>query len=281
MVEMTNKISAYQAYDMQAQNGSAVSKDKKTESTKEKSAIKPEKTADYGKTIGKPELSERAKKYYDQLKLQFGNYDFILVSKDQKENAKANAAKYANGQKTVVLIDEEKIEKMATDANYRKKYEAILSGASAQLSQLKDGIAKTGADVKGFGMQVNDNGTTSFFAVLKDSSNAQKARIEKKAAEKKVAEKAAHKKADAKKAKEKKEKQIEKEKAQEKQKTANEQNKVEENDDTAYNQSKKIISSDSVEDLLSQLEAYAFDKRSNEVQTEAEKLVGQSIDFRG
>lgn len=280
MVEMTNKVSAYQAYDMQAQNGNAVSKDKKAETVKEKGAAKLEKNADYGKTVGKPELSEKAKKYYDQLKLQFGNYDFILVSKDQKENAKANAAKYANGQKTVVLIDEEKIEKMATDANYRKKYEAILSGASAQLSQLKDGIAKTGADVKGFGMQVNDNGTTSFFAVLKDSSNAQKARIEKKAAEKKASEKAA-KKADAKKAQEKKEKQIEKEKADEKQKIAKEKQKVEENDEITNKSAKKVISSDSIEDLLSQLEVYAFDKRSNEVQTDAEKLVGQSIDFRG
>ena len=39
--------------------------------------------------------------------------DFILVSKDQKANAQANAASYANGNKMVVLIDEEKIERMA------------------------------------------------------------------------------------------------------------------------------------------------------------------------
>ena len=34
--------------------------------------------------------------------------DFILVSKEQKANAQANAASYANGNKMVVLIDEEK-----------------------------------------------------------------------------------------------------------------------------------------------------------------------------
>lgn len=48
-------------------------------------------TGNYGRTIGQPELSEKAAKYYEQLKKKYGNYDFILVSRDQKENAKANA----------------------------------------------------------------------------------------------------------------------------------------------------------------------------------------------
>lgn len=128
------------------------------------------KTEDYGRTIGQPELSEKAAKYYEQLKKRYGNYDFILVSRDQKENAKANAAKYANGYKTVVLIDEDKIEQMATDEKFRKQYEGILSGAAAQIQQLKTSLQSSGAQVKGFGMQVNDGGTLSFFAVLKKSS---------------------------------------------------------------------------------------------------------------
>lgn len=137
-------------------------------------------TGNYGQTIGQPELSEKAAKYYEQLKKKYGNYDFILVSRDQKENAKANAAKYANGYKTVVLIDEDKIEQMATDEKFRKQYEGILSGAAAQIQQLKTSLQSSGANVKGFGMQVNDGGTLSFFAVLKKSSAEQKARIEKR-----------------------------------------------------------------------------------------------------
>ena len=128
-------------------------------------------TGNYGQTIGQPELSEKAAKYYEQLKKKYGNYDFILVSRDQKENAKANAAKYANGYKTVVLIDEDKIEQMATDEKFRKQYEGILSGAAAQIQQLKTSLQSSGANVKGFGMQVNDGGTLSFFAVLKKSSS--------------------------------------------------------------------------------------------------------------
>lgn len=118
-----------------------------------------------GKTIGEPQLSEKGAKYYEQLKAKYGNYDFILVSKEEKAAAEANAAKYATPNKTVVLIDEEKIEKMATDPEYRKKYENILSGAQAQIDQLKKSLSNT-PGVKGFGINVHDNGATSFFAAV-------------------------------------------------------------------------------------------------------------------
>ena len=212
------------------------------------------KTEDYGRTIGQPELSEKAAKYYEQLKKRYGNYDFILVSRDQKENAKANAAKYANGYKTVVLIDEDKIEQMATDEKFRKQYEGILSGAAAQIQQLKTSLQSSGANVKGFGMQVNDGGTLSFFAVLKKSSADQKARIEKKGEQKRAEKKAAEKKA----AKKEKEERLKDKKS-----------------DTV------TISARSIEELLSKIETYNFNTRSDSVQTADERQVGQNFDFRG
>ena len=148
-----------------------------------------------GQTIGNPKLSEKASKYYDELKKKYSNMNFILVSEDMKEQAKANAAGYANANKMVVLIDEDKIERMAEDENYRKQYEAIIANAASGMSQLGSSIAATGASVKGYGMQVNDNGTATYFAVLEKSSAAQKERIEKKAAKKKAEEKAKDKKA--------------------------------------------------------------------------------------
>lgn len=60
-----------------------------------------------GKTIGEPKLSDKAKEYYEKLKKKFSTMDFILVSKDMKETAKANAGQYANANKMVVLIEEE------------------------------------------------------------------------------------------------------------------------------------------------------------------------------
>ena len=151
-----------------------------------------------GQTIGNPKLSEKASKYYEQLKKKYSNMNFILVSEDQKENAKANAAGYANSNNMVVLIDENKIERMASDENYRKQYEGIIANAASGISQLASSLSATGTSVKGFGMQVNDNGTASYFAVLEKSSAAQKERIEKNAAKKKTEQKAKDKKAEKK-----------------------------------------------------------------------------------
>lgn len=271
--EISKKNSADNAEAVEKAAGKAVGK------TAEKNPVK----SPYGKTVGEPKLSEKAQKYYDQLKKRYGNYDFILVSKDEKENAKANAAKYANKFKTVVLIDEEKIEKMATDENYRKKYEGILSGATAQLQQLKDSMAQSGANVKGYGMQVDDNGTASYFAVLKKSSADQKARIEKKAAASKAEKKAADKKAAAKQAEKraaekKAEKIAEKEAGEERIKEArNHRNNKPDFDD----EDTVTISANSIEDLMKKLEEYNFNELSNSVMTESEKQIGQNIDFRG
>ena len=224
-------------------------------------------TGNYGRTIGQPELSEKAAKYYEQLKKKYGNYDFILVSRDQKENAKANAAKYANGYKTVVLIDEDKIEQMATDEKFRKQYEGILSGAAAQIQQLKTSLQSSGANVKGFGMQVNDGGTLSFFAVLKKSSAEQKARIEKKAEQKKTEKKAAEKKV----AKKEKEERLKDKKS----------DKVADSKEEADTEDTVTISAGSIEELLSKIETYNFNTRSDSVQTAGERQGGQNFDFRG
>lgn len=220
----------------------------------------------YGKTVGEPQLSEKAQKYYDSLKKKYGNYDFVLVSKDQKAFAQANAAKYANKHKTVVLIDEEKIERMASDANYRKKYEGILDGAKSQLAQMKASMEKSGANVKGYGMKVNDGGTASFFAVLKKSSADQKARIEKKAAEKKAEKKAADKKA----AKQAFEERIRGNRA-----SGPDRDREVEEDDTI------ILTADSLEELLKKVEEFRQNELMDSVMTEEEKLLGQHVDFKG
>ena len=212
------------------------------------------KTRVSGKTIGSPELSEKAAKYYEELKSKYSNMDFILVSKDQKEQAQAQAGSYANASKMVVLIDEEKIERMAEDETYRKQYEGIIANAASGMSQLAKSISTTGAKVKGFGMQVKDNGFVSFFAVLEKSSAAQKARIEKKAAEKKEAKKTEAKRAE----KKKREEQLK---------------ETDEKADTV------TITAGSIEELIRKIQDAQMADRSDSSQTEEEKQVGQKIDF--
>ena len=218
-----------------------------------------------GQTIGNPQLSEKASKYYEQLKKKYSNMNFILVSEDQKENAKANAAGYANANNMVVLIDEDKIEKMASDENYRKQYEGIIANAASGMSQLASSISATGTTVKGYGMQVNDNGTASYFAVLEKSSAAQKERIEKHAEDKKEAKKAAEKKAEKKKNQERLEKK------------RNETGDVDDTDDTET----VTVTASSIEELLEKIKDQQQLFLSDTVRTAQEKNVGQNVDFSG
>lgn len=217
------------------------------------------KSGNYGKTVGKPELSEKAADYYQKLKKKFSNMDFILVSNDMKEVAKSQAASYANPTKMVVLIDEEKLERMATDENYRKQYEGIISSAGTKLPQLKASLGSN-SSVKGYGMQVNDGGTASFFAVVDKSLAAQKQRIEKNAAKKAEQKKAAAKK-DAKKAEEEKKAEKRAEQAEAKEELV-------------------TVTASSIEELLKKIDAVSYFARSDMVQTDEEKAVGQHIDFK-
>lgn len=214
-----------------------------------------------GKTIGDPQLSEKAQKYYEQLKKKFSNMDFILVSADKKEEAQANAAQYANANHTVVLIDTDKIEKMAEDEAYRKKYEGIISGAQTQLAQIKNGLGSNASHVKGYGIKINDNGTASLFAVIDKSLAAQKERIAKNAKTRAEEKKAAEKKADKKKTEEKQELKNDKSK------------KAEEKEDYV------TVTASSVEELLKKINDTIYDSMSDYVKTPQEQLLGQHINF--
>ena len=195
-----------------------------TQKTDNKAKLKNSKV--YGKTVGQPKLSEKAQKYYEELKKKYQDMEFILVSETTKDDVQANAGRYAamSGKETVVLIDEEKIERMAEDEAYRSKYEGIIQNASSQLSQMSKKLADSGASVKTMGMQVNDNGTATLFAAL------QKERIDKK---------------------------------------------QHESDDIV------TITANSLEELVQKVSDYMFMAKSDTVQTEAEKMVGQSFDLRG
>lgn len=243
------------------------------------SSLIPTSKEGYGMSIGNVELSDKAKDYYNSLKKKFGNAEFILVSKDMKASVQANAAAYGNANKMVVLIDEEKLERMATDESYRKKYEGIIAMSQAQMANARNSLASSGANIKNFGMSVNSNGVTSFFATVEKSSKDQAKLMEKKAAEKK------EQKLKDKKAAEKKAKEARLEKAKEKSRTEREERleRLKNSDDTDIDveDDKEYVEihADSMEDLLSKVQKYAY--TDSNVQAESEKYTGQNFDFRG
>lgn len=264
------RLSAIQSvYDSSAYN-----KTVKKETDTDKLTASEAKSASNitGRTVGDVKLSDKAAKYYEKLKAKFPNMDFVLVSADQKDKVEANAASYGLSNKTVVLIDDEKIEKMANDEKYAGKVEAIITNAEAQLKAVGSGLFGTGADVQGYGMKINDDGTATLFAVLKNSSKAQKARIEKKAAEKKAEKKAEEKKLEEKKTKEK---QAQKKEEAKESKDVGKDGKIEGNDD--YDT--VTVTAQTGDELLKKIADQAMLFRSDNVRTDAELKVGQHFDF--
>ena len=227
------------------------------------------KTKVNGRTIGSPELTEEAAKYYEQLKKKYGNLDFILVSKDQKEYAKANASKYSNPNKMVVLIDEEKIERMAVDEDYRKQYENAISQGANGLNQLKAKLANMGLNVKSCGMNVYDNGATSFFATMDQSFKAQNKTAQERLAKKKAAKKADEKKA-AKKAEQKKQQEKLEEGRAERREIREEFYENDGDDEVTF-------TADSIEDLIRQIEN-ADNLIRRDIRSSYERQVGQKFD---
>ena len=222
-------------------------------------SLVPTTKSGYGTVIGNVELSDKAKDYYNKLKAKFGNMDFILVSKDMKSQVQANAAAYGNASKQVVLIDDEKIEKMATDES------------QAKLQEAKNSLTSSGASVNNFGMSVDANGKTTFFATVE---KAAKKKAEKKAAEKKAAQKKAEKAKD---------KKLAEKKAAEKKAAEKQAEESENNEETTVADDKEYvqITADSMEELIDKVSSYAYDNSERNVLTESEKKVGQKFDFRG
>lgn len=229
-------------------------------------SLVPTTKSGYGTVIGNVELSDKAKDYYNKLKAKFGNMDFILVSKDMKSQVQANAAAYGNASKQVVLIDDEKIEKMATDESFRRKYEGIIAMSQAKLQEAKNSLTSSGASVNNFGMSVDANGKATFFATVEKA--AKKKAAEKKAAQKK-AEKAKDKKLAEKKAAEKK--------------AAEKRAEESRNEETTIADEKEYvqITAGSMEELINKVSSYAYENSERNVLTESEKSVGQKFDFRG
>ena len=239
------------------------------------SSLVPRKT-EYGNTIGNVQLSEKAADYLDKLKSKFHNMEFITVSKDMKAQVQQNAAAYGNANKMVVLIDDEKLERMATDESYRKKYEGIIAMSQSKMDAAKNSLAGTGASVKNFGMSVDSGGKESFFATVEKSGDLQKKRIEKKAAEKKE-QKIKDKKKAEKKAQEERIQKAKEKKAEKADNDDKDEEEIESADDKEY----VTFEANSMDELLSKVRTYTYNDASSRVMTDSEKMLGTQVDYKG
>ena len=199
-------------------------------------------------SIGNPKLSDTASKYYEELKGKYSDMEFVIVADDQIDTAKTQASNIASDKSMLVLISESELEEMAVNEETRAKNEKLIEDAKTQLPDMLKQLKESGAEVKSFGIEIKD-GTTSFFAVLDKAAAAQKERIEAKQEEKR-----AEKKADAK-------------EAAEKMKQPNKKEDL------------VTVSAGSIDELIKKIQDVAYEAKADNVQTEQEKMVGQSFDF--
>ena len=249
------------------------------------SPLIPTNKAGYGTVIGDVELSDEAREYYDKLKSKFHGMDFILVSKDMKSQVAANPSAFGNAIKPVVLIDDEKLEKMSNDESFRKKYEGIIAMSQTKLQEAKNSLVSSGATVKNFGMQVGSDGKISFFATLEKANSAQTKYLEKKQAEKKAAKAKEKKQAEKEALNERIEKRREENKAEKESKEVTDVREVTEEieltEDASEGKEYIEFRSENLDDLVNSVAKYAYYNLGNNVLAEEETLVGQNIDFRG
>lgn len=274
MSEISNNsaLNSYAAdYSYRTEYNRKTDNNKKTDGTKEMDKT-AKKSRVSGRTIGDPVLSDKAKKYYEQLKAKYSNMDFILVSPEQKEEAESKKGMYQSSKELIVLIDSDKIEKMAEDEEYRAKYEGILSNATSQLSQMKDSLGSKADSVSSFGMAFDDNGNASFFAVVDKSLAAQKERIADKKEAAAEEKKKAQKKTQEKRAEERKADRADKNKKMD---SADKTNSKEKSSDA----DKVTVSASSWEELLKKIDNVIYESRADSVLTKEEKAVGQSFDY--
>lgn len=274
MSEISNNsaLNSYAAdYSYRTEYNRKTDNNKKTDGTKEMDKT-AKKSRVSGRTIGDPVLSDKAKKYYEQLKAKYSNMDFILVSPEQKEEAESKKGMYQSSKELIVLIDSDKIEKMAEDEEYRAKYEGILSNATSQLSQMKDSLGSKADSVSSFGMTFDDNGNASFFAVVDKSLAAQKERIADKKEAAAEEKKKAQKKTQEKRAEERKADRADNNKKMD---SADKTNSKEKSSDA----DKVTVSASSWEELLKKIDNVIYESRADSVLTKEEKAVGQSFDY--
>ena len=112
-------------------------------------------------------LSKEAKDYLSKLKEMYPDYDFIIADYETDEDA---SRLLSRGKGEInVLITPDLLEKMATDEATRAKYEDVINGAAAQFDEINENLTEGGkALIKSLGITVNEDGTISFYASLKD-----------------------------------------------------------------------------------------------------------------
>ena len=130
-------------------------------------------------------LSSKAQAYLEKLNKSYGNMEFLVADFDKGDTAEEVLGR--STKEFSVILSSEELEKMASDKKYEQKYMENVQGALRMSEQINREFGYESAygkkaeesTLSRIAFSFNSDGTTSIFAELEKSSNAQRERIEK------------------------------------------------------------------------------------------------------
>lgn len=144
-------------------------------------------------------LSGKAQDVLKMLREKYKNMDFMVAEFENEDDAKAILSR--GTKEYSVLMSSDELEKMASDEKYLQERMDGIDGAVRMSKQINeqfgtdsDYAKENGVAVTRFGITLNDDGSTSFFAEMEKSNAKQWERIGKAREEKRAEQKAEDKK---------------------------------------------------------------------------------------
>ncbi len=130
-------------------------------------------------------LSSKAQAYLEKLNKSYDNMEFLVADFDKGDKAEDVLGR--STKEVSVILSSEELEKMASDEKYEQKYMKNIQEALRMSEQINREFGFESAYGKKAGestlskiaISFNSDGTTSIFAELEKSSNAQREHLEK------------------------------------------------------------------------------------------------------
>ena len=169
----------------------AVGNNKKTDTTKKTEATKNSTAAEVKSSEYK--LSDKAQKYLDKLRKDYGDYDFVIADAgdDLKGLMKQSSKEFS------VVFSSEELEKMADDEKFAAKQMKHVDTAVNMSKQICEqfgyermfGKVGNGATLNSVSVSFDDKGITSMFAELEKSTADRNEQMQKQIEEKRAEDK--------------------------------------------------------------------------------------------
>ncbi len=189
-----NAVNSYQTYQS-SYNKASVKEKKENEKAKDVGA------SQLPVTNGQKKLSKAAQELLEKIRKQHSDKDIMVADFDKGDDAQEILSR--GTKEFSVLFSSDELEKMAADENYYKEKMAAIDGAIRMSEEINakfgfergaSGVGENAGQPRmtRFGISLNDDGTTTFFAELEKMSERQKEwldkALEKRAEEKKAQE---------------------------------------------------------------------------------------------